>query len=303
MIGLDICGMSTFMTEPILHEIDDITISGAIFDTFRADSEITDSYEISVEWRSTTSIYAEFDGNLYAGNVNLSVKNTDNIIIKRRRVGEFTWFPMFHIRVVNSNSFNFSLTDRYASSGMTYQYAVVPVINGADGEYSLGKNELTDEEFIECKFDGIVLLDRDSEYMSVLDIQVDFQKNQSKNYVVPLNSKRPFVISNSMNNYYSGTVSGTFLRMDGCNFYPDLESMEYREDFLNFLVNDNFKILKLYDGRTYMVEVVDTPTDTNTEHWQKHTISFNFIEVGDVLSNRDMYLNGFLDITEEWWNT
>ena len=52
-----------------------------------------------------------------------------------------------------------------------------------------------------------------------------------------------------------------------------------------------------------MIEIVDTPTDSNTEHPELHIISFNFVEVGDPLSNEDMYLNGFLDISEAWWNT
>ena len=72
---------------------------------------------------------------------------------------------------------------------------------------------------------------------------------------------------------------------------------------LDFLVNENVKILKYFDGRSFMVEITDVPTDTSSEHPDKHTISFTFTEVGNLLSNEDMYVNGFLDISEEWWNT
>ena len=302
MIGLDICGMSTMITEPILHEINDVTISGALFDAIRIDSEITNDFDISEEWTETTKLLALFEGNLYSGNVDLSVKNTSDIIIKRRKYGEFSWFNMFDIPVENADSFNFNIIDRYANAHTQYQYAVVPVINGLEGEYNFGKNELTDEDFIECEFDGIVILDRDTEYSTFCNLEMEFQKNQGSNYVVPLNSKYPYIINNDSTNYYSGSISAAFLKFENCEYFK-LESVQYREDFLNFLINDNFKILKIYDGRSYMIEIVDTPTDSNSEHPELHIISFNFVEVGDPLSNEDMYLNGFLDISEAWWNT
>lgn len=302
MIGMDICGMSTIITEPIFHTINDVTISGAVFDTLRLDSEITNNFDISEEWTETTRLLALFEGSLYSGNVDLSVKNTSDLIVKRRKYGEFSWFNMFDIPVEDADSFNFNIIDRYANAHTQYQYAVVPVINGLEGEYNFGRNELTDEDFIECDFDGIVILDRDTEYSTFLNLEMEFQKNQGSNYIVPLNSKYPYIVNNDATNYYSGSISAAFLKFENCE-YQKLDSVQYREDFLNFLINDNFKILKIYDGRSYMIEIVDTPTDSNTEHPELHIISFNFVEVGDPLSNEDMYLNGFLDISEAWWNT
>ena len=302
LIGMDICGMSIISTEPILHEINDVTISGAIFDALRIDTEITSDFDISEEWTETTKLLALFDGNLYSGNVDLSVKNTSDLIVKRRKYGEFSWFNMFDIPVESADSFNFNIIDRYANACTQYQYAVVPIINGLEGEYNFGRNELTDEELNKFEFDGIVILDRDTEYSTFLNLEMEFQKNQGSNYIVPLNSKYPYIVNNDLNNYYSGSISAAFLKFENCE-YQKLDSVQYREDFLNFLINDNFKILKIYDGRSYMIEIVDTPTDSNSEHPELHIISFNFVEVGDPLSNEDMYLNGFLDISEAWWNT
>ena len=110
------------------------------------------------------------------------------------------------------------------------------------------------------------------------------------------------MIKNSQSNYYSGNASATFIRFDGCK-YNKKDSRKYRDELLDFLVNDNVKIIKYFDGRSYMVEITEVPTDTASEHPDKHTISFSFTEVGDLLSNEDMHDNGFLDISEEWWNT
>ena len=303
MIGMDICGMSILTTEPILHEIDDITLSGALYNAIRVDSEITGDFDISTEWEFTTKVIALFNGDLSSGNVvGINVRDTSDLIVKRRKYGEFEWFNMFDIPVENSDSFDFNIIDRYANAHTQYQYAVVPIVNGLESNYNFGVNELTNEDFIECDFDGVVILDRDVEYSTFCNLEMEFQKNQSRNYIIPLNSKYPYIINNDSNNFYSGSISGLFFKVVNCE-YQKLESVQYREEFLDFLINDNFKILKLYDGRSYMVEIVDTPTDSNSEHPEVHIISFNFIEVGNPLSNEDMYLHGFLDITEEWWNT
>lgn len=304
MIGLSICGVTTFQTEPQPTEIDNVKMSGAIFDILKLDNSVGDapSFDISDEWTENSKILAQYKGNLYAGNVNLDVKHTSNIIIKRRKYGEFSWFNMFELPVKDASSFNFNLVDRYPSALIDYQYAVVPIINGLEGEYNFGRDDETDEEYIHCEFDGVVIMDRDIEYSSYYETTTDFTKNHTKTPVVTLNSKLPYIVSNSVNNYYTGTIGGVWMLIENCQKLLKLDSMLYREEFLDFLVNENFKILKLYDGRTYMVQITDTPTDSNSEHPDKHTISFDFTECGDPLSNEDMYLNGFLDISEAWWS-
>ena len=302
-MGDYIMNNSYIETEPsLLSSLNNVRIENAIFDAVRIDNELTDDFDISEDWNTTTKLMAFFRGNLYAGNVNLGIDNTTNIIIKRREVGQFEWFNMFDIPVVDIDNFNFNLIDRYASSGVEYQYAVVPIISGLEGEYNLGTSEETGEDHISCDFGGFILLDRDTEYGSYLDVSFDTQKNQARSSVVPLNSKYPYVIKNSQSNYYSGNVSATFVKIENCE-HNKKDSRKYRYELLDFLVNDNVKIIKYFDGRSYMVEITEVPTDTASEHPDKHTISFTFMEVGDFLSNEDMYINGFLDISEEWWNT
>ena len=303
MIGSYIMNYSYIETDPIfLSSLDNARIENAIYDTVRIDNEITDTFDISEEWVETTKLLALFKGNLYAGNVDLGIKNTSNIIIKRRKYGEFEWFNMFDIPVVDVKSFNFNIIDKYPSATFDYQYAVVPIINGLEGEYNFGINDINGNDYISCDFDGFIILDRDSEYSSFMDVTFETQKNQIKNMITTLNSRYPFMIKNSQSNYYSGTVSATILKLVDSSYSPR-ESRMYREEFLNFLVNENVKILKYYDGRTFMVEITESPIDSANEHQEKHTVSFSFVEVGNLLSNEDMYNNGFLDITEAWWNT
>lgn len=301
MLGFSILGQSTLNTIPsTVEKITDVKIAGAIFDSLRVDEEVTGSFEIADDWKLTTKLYARFNNNLYAGNAELGVDNVTNILIKRREVGDFEWFNMFNIPVEKIEDFNFVLSDKYAKGGQAYQYAFVPIINGLEGEYSFAACEATGEEDVVCDFDGVVIMDKDNIYNTILDIETSTQKNHSKTYSSTLNNKYPVVIKNSMANYYTGSISATYLHFIGCD-YDKNGSRKYREEFLDFLANDNSKIIKIYDGRTFLCEVVDQISDSNSDHHELHSINYNFVEIGDTESNKDMYDAGFLDITEEWW--
>lgn len=300
-IGTYILNYSYFETRPVfLSALDNVRLENAIFDEIKIDGEISDDFDVDDEWNENTKLMAHFKGNLYAGNASLGVENTSNLIIKRREYGERDWFNMFNIPVVDSSSFDFHLIDRYAAADVVYQYAIVPIIDGLEGEYNIGISEETGNDYISCSFEGIIILDKNIEFSSYLDVSLDTQKNQTISQLIPLNSRFPFIIKNSINNYYSGDVSATFSKLTNCKLYEE-GNREYRENLLDFLVNENVKVIKYYDGRTFMVDITSSPTDTDNEHPDKHTISFSFTEVGDMLSNKDMYINGFLDITEEWW--
>lgn len=301
MLGFGIMGQSMLSSTPsIVEDITDVKITGAVFDALRADEIITNDFEIEDDWTMTTKLYARFNNNLYAGNAELGVDNVTNILIKRREVGEFEWFNMFDIPIEDINDFNFILLDRYGDGGQTYQYAFVPIINGLEGEYSFAVCETDGKEEVTCEFDGVIIMDKDNMYNTILDIETSTQKNHSKTYSSTLNNKYPVVIKNSMANYYTGSISATYLHFIGCD-YDKNGSRKYREEFLDFLANDNPKIIKIYDGRTFLCEVVDQISDSNSDHHELHSINYNFVEIGDTESNKDMYDAGFLDITEEWW--
>lgn len=301
MIGSGILGYSPVITIPgMIPQITEVSISGAVYDTVRVDEEMTDTFDISEEWNSTTQLLAKFNGNLYAGNAELGIDNISDVIIKRRELGKFTWFNMFDIPIASVDDFNFTITDRYAKGGQIYQYAFVPIINGLEGEYSIAACAADGSRQIECVFDGVVVLDKDNMYHTILDVSAGTQKNQTKTYTSTLNCRYPVVVKNSVSNFYTGSISATYLHFIGGD-YDKNGSRKYREEFLDFLVNNNTKMIKFHDGRAFLCEIVDQISDSNSSHPDAHTINYQFVEVGDVESNEDMYRAGLLDITEEWW--
>lgn len=297
---LNIMGISHITTIPVcVYDIKNIHLSNALVDTLRIDNKIKDSFDISEVWEKESVMYGKFQENLYAGNTELSISNTSDIIIKRRKKGEFNWFSMFNIPVDSVSSLNFNLIDRYLRLETDYQYAVVPIINGLEGEYSFGLKD-NGENFIRVSYEGVIIMDRDNEFCTLFDVSYNEKMNVTKSDVVGLSRKYPLTVKNTINRFYSGTLSATFFKTDECNYIKD-ESMFYRENLIEFLANDNMKIIKLYDGRIRMCEIINSIEDSSDEHPEKHTISVSFTEKGDTESYRDMYINSFLDISEAWW--
>ena len=61
------------------------------------------------------------------------------------------------------------------------------------------------------------------------------------------------------------------------------------------------KILKLNDGRIYLIKITGKPTDISEGHEDLRRISFEWVEIGDVNSEKDLYLNNLSDVSAEWW--
>ena len=59
------------------------------------------------------------------------------------------------------------------------------------------------------------------------------------------------------------------------------------------------KIMKLSDGRIWMISTTDGLTEDNgeVEHYVHH--SFNWVEIGDPESSSDLYNNNFIDVNLE----
>ena len=160
-------------------------------------------FVVPSEWDEETYFHAKFNGDLYSGNADFGVENTTNIIVKRRKKGTYKWLPLFNIDADSSEDYNFAILDPYAASGITYEYAVVPIVNGVEGTYSIA----------ECTvdFDSLIIIDKDETYFTPFDIEYSQQKNNTSSTIVPIGSKYPIYVANALNDYLSGNISATFI--------------------------------------------------------------------------------------------
>ena len=279
-----------------LDYINYIKLENGIYDDFYAthvNKEIKepDNFVVPEQWDEETYLHAKFNGNLFSGNADFGVENATNLVVKRRKKGSYEWFPMFAIDADSSDDFNFVIIDPYAASETTYEYAVVPIINGVEGTYSIS----------ECKvsFDRLVIIDADATYSTPYDVRYTQQKNNTSSTILPIGSKYPIYVANAMNDYYTGSVSATFLEYSCGKEFSD--PVEYREKVLDFLNNRKVKFIKEPLGRCWIGVIGNAISDENEGHHYIHKISFDFTEVGNIESNEDMGKFGFLDIGEEWW--
>ena len=181
-------------------------------------------------------------------------------------------------------------TDLYASGRETkYEYAIAPVANGI--ELGQVKTEVISD------FDGAIITDGNTVYHILLEPKVDsMEKVRTASVVETMGSKYPFLFAGSKANYYSGHFSGVGIRFDNekCDF--DINGgTDFRDQLSEWLTNGNAKVLKMFDGRTWVMGVNGNVSISCSDHYDKGVLEFDFVELGDITDENDMYNNGLSD--------
>ena len=158
------------------------------------------------EWTFDTKLNANFNENLEAGNIGFSSKTTDHLVIRRRELGTFDWVIIYVKEIKDSKNFNISIRDTYARAGVEYEYSMASFCNGIENCYII-KNVFSD-------FDGFYITDKDCLYGTIYDVDgCDTSRNIARQTLELLNSKYMTVVSNSILNCDSGSISGTLLKL------------------------------------------------------------------------------------------
>lgn len=273
---------------PADSEITTMTLNNGIYDELYVTGDTNyDMSQIPTEWDFATILHALFKDNFVAGNVNYTISEIDALRLKRRKVGTYDWVVLADFPIVSVDDASVHYIDRYVNAGETVEYALVAVSNGAEGTSNTNS--------IESTFDGIVIAEKDISYRAFLYDYTPTERNHPTGIVTTLNSKYPFVVRNSKANYTSGQIHAAFLPGTSCQIIPDyFDDTAYREVFTDFLTNGRPKILKLDDGRSWIINVVD-----NIGHSENNTIlytDFNFVETGNPTDNQALYNGNLIDV-------
>lgn len=269
-----------------ITKINSIILDSGIYDdlfvTKNYNKEITNS---SKEWDFDTILHAMFNNNLLAGNIEFALNTVSSIRIKQREKGKFDWITIYDIPINSIEDLNFVRTYKYCKGNTNYEFAVVPVLNNTiEGNMSI----------VECesKFTGAYLMERDSSIQMVVNLESTQQRNHSSTTIQTLGRQRPYYITNGMSNYESGSINVVFVQFDNCELNTRTGA-KYRKNIYDILTNKKPKILKFEDGRTYIVGVTDTISQTSDIDIPVSTI--NWTEIADIDSEEDLYENDFLD--------
>lgn len=239
-----------------------------------------DTSSIPQQWNFDTIFRATFDETLGAGNVDYLATEITALRLKRREEGTYEWLTIAEFPVNSIEDLTISYIDKYVPMGDTVEYMLVAMINNVESTFAISTAESI--------YDGIVISEKDETYRAFVYEYVPTERNQQTAVITTLKGKYPYVIRNGESNYTSGQVHAGFFPLDGCELDIEyLMSTEYREKLTDFLTNGRPKLLKLDDGRSWIVSIVD-----NIVHSEDGGIlytDFSFVQTGDALDTEDLY--------------
>ena len=291
----------THSTDPTLvniKNINSVTLENSVCDEIYVSSGLEDyDSENKPEWTANTAFYAKFRNNLFAGNVNYTLSTLSALRIKRRVLGTYKWITLYELTDIKDvEDVQIEFKD-VTPLRQEYEYALVPVINNVEGEYTI--------EPIKVDFKGVFVVGQEKIFHTVLNINTCGEILPQRNFVSsvanPLDSKYPYVFYNGVNNYDSGTLAATYAPFDKENCEWDFENAcGYRNELKNMLTDGRPKIIKYDDGCGWLVAVINNSISENANGNRYNVItSFDWTEIGSLESSNDLYFSGFANCNAE----
>lgn len=283
--------------DPVPTSINNITsteLSNGIFDHWYLTSNTSEPYPTTIPdvWDYDTIMDADFAGNVNAGNVDFTLAQITGFKIKRRIVGTFDWITLIELPVATLADLSLSFNDNLNTNGVNYEYALVPVINEIEGDYITNT--------ILSNFDGVFVCDLDTIYKFYAGVEYGSGSRVQKVGVFePMGRATPIIVSNSLINYETGSVQGTVLPSDygDTGNYQPIAMVGERKQLLDFLTNKKAKVIKDWNGNSWLVFIVDSPgiNYKSNSGMAIADVSFNYVTLGDSNNQNDLYNAGIIE--------
>lgn len=292
------------VTPTDIKNINYVELKNGIYDDLyiTKDTEFELSNKCPEEWTFDTALWAKFNDDTYAGNIDWNLETTSHILLKRRSEGEFKWKTIVVKEIHTIDDFVINYPDYFVASGQTVEYAVVNVLHGSEGNYAITR--------ITPRFDKMFLIEDGTVWgTEITDGYCNTTRNIPSSTVELLNSRYPVFIRNTAANYDTGSCTGSFVPLideEGCepayDAQYDYQRIRYQREFMDFICDGVPKILKLPDGRMWIIQVTPSPADNAVQNYNDREISWTWVEIGDANSEEDLYYLGLSDVSQKWWN-
>ena len=276
-----------------VDNITTVNLSNAIFDHFNITRDVntTVSTTIPTVWDYNTIMDANFNGNIEAGNVDFLTDQISAIKIKRRVQGTFNWLTLKTIPVNTAEDLTFVFNDLLNQNNVTYEYALVPIIEDVEGEYIINT--------VLSQFNGVFIGDAETIYKFLYEVEYgNNQRNQQIGVFQVLGKQYPVFVANGELSYESGSVTATILNEDfQQNGINRTAITQLKDSIKDFLTNRKAKILKDWNGNEWLCIVNSNIGVTYKSNYGMGipVINFEWTEVGDAQSQQDLYNNGILN--------
>lgn len=279
-----------------IFPINNTKISNGVFDHINITRDTTHSYSpVKPPWTYYTILESTFNNTINGGNTNILLSQLEAVKIKRRLKGSFNWITLKEIPINTIEDLNISYQDSYVASYSTYEWALVPILNGAiEAEYII--NEMP------TFFDGVFISNQDTIFKLYNGV-VYGQTTRNKNIgiIQTIGNRYPVFINNSAVDYEQGQITGTLY---GYNFETNRtisrsDVVRQTEDLLNIVTSGNAFIIKDWNGNIKLVRMNPSPSVSyNSAYGNGITsVSFDWTEQGEYNSQNDLYRNRLIDVS------
>ena len=248
-------------------------------------------------WDEYTEFLARFQGDLEAGNIKgVGGEYPTHIVFKKRLKGKSDWV-VIAIREYNRHKRNeYIIFDYLAFSGEEYEYAVFPAIyNPETDTYKEGEPTINS---ITPFFVGIFICDLNKSVQIKYEPEVNNKRyNRLESTLQPLGRQFPIVQRVGNVRYSNGQMSFMLLSENTINNVHGVDTLEdtkYANEVVDWIDDGNAKIVKDGNSRKDMMYINNVQLDGDDKfEGGLPTISFQWMEIGSVFSQKDMSDNGF----------
>lgn len=273
--------------------IKNVKIENAIYDSINISRDVLSNYSTDIPvWDFNTILNTDFSDGIGAGNVSFTISQLSSIKIKRRKKNSFNWITIQESKVDSESDIDLIKLDYLVPSNEEFEWAVVPVLNGVEGEYIVGS--------LRTEFDGIFITDSTNSFKLYNGVSYGNKtNNQMIGQIIALGRKYPMIIRNGVTEYESGSISGLFL---GKNYEETHEInrkdiVEQINEFTEFLNNGKPKVIKDWNGNIHICQISSSPTISYNNNYGMGvaSVSFEWVEQGKYDNENDLYENGFIE--------
>lgn len=294
--------------------VDYIEITNGVYDellmTKDTEKEINEFY--NPIWDFNTVLWTQFNGNTNAGNVDWNTDTVDMLALKVRPLGEYEWSTLLVKDTKTIDDYVIDYNYYMGAKGNQYQFAVVAMLQYSEQTYSIARDiNNPNNNYVTQDFEKMFLIENDKVYgTSLTDGNCNTTRNIPSANVELLYHKYPMFVSNTIACYDTGQCVGTFMPINeqGECVSPDFSAegdiarVRYQKEVMDFITDRKPKILKMPDGRAWLIQITPSPTDNAKGNlYSNREISFSWVEIGDLNNESDLYYLGFSKVTEEFW--
>ena len=227
-----------------------------------------------------------------------------NLLVKRQDVADVSgdWLTLYSQPITQASDMDFTFIDFLNQYGKTYKYALVPLLtqtqSGVEVEVE-GGYTVSDE--VQSIFDGVFIADSTGSQKCKANVGYgNVDMNQTVGTITPIGAKYPVVITNSKNQYHNGSISGTIVP-DDYYFNGNLSRIDMvnkRDELEQFLTNKRAKIIKDWNGKIWLVMIMDNVSCTFNNNYGMGIVNFNtnWVEVGDPTNQQDLQATGLINV-------